>query len=117
MTKIIYQCDLCGKEVNVVDEFDIVVDFYNDVKHKEKVEICRDCLEKYNNAVNSAATDFVRNTIYFKTHCNSKGNFIDVGKFKMVGNSDQGGYKCPRCYTVIDVYHFHGVCNQCGYEE
>jgi hypothetical protein len=117
MIKTIYQCDFCGKEVAGLYKRNIVVDVYNGIERKRDIEICDSCLRRYSNAVNSAVENFIRSTDYFKTHCNSKGNFIDVGKFRMVGTHEQGGYKCPRCGTVNNAYVFDGACEDCGYEE
>lgn len=40
---------------------------------------------------------------------------MDYGDFVMVGTAEQGGYKCPKCGHVNNMYVDGKTCPSCGY--
>ena len=104
-------CDICGQEEMNLERLTLKVNEYGKEKH---FDACGSCVKKLYKKICTVETEFVRSSKWWKEHQNKDGD-INYGDFVMVGNAEQGGYKCPKCGCVNNAYVDGKTCPNCGY--
>lgn len=107
-------CDICGNETGRLKKRTISLTYQGN--RSKDLDVCETCSEKMDTEKRKAEVDFLKQSVWWKQNQKEDGD-IDYGKFKSVGNCEQGGIKCPKCNHLNNMYLFKGKCERCGYEE
>lgn len=107
-------CDICGAETSRLKKRTILLTYRGNRSHD--FDVCETCSEKLDVQKRKAEVDFIKQSVWWESNKKENGDF-DYGKFRSVGDCEQGGIQCPKCGHLNNMYLFKGKCESCGYEE